>query len=85
MATTITVKEATLERFNRLKQEAANEEFGGGPSYSSNAFMSILMDAWEEGDPLERHDDVDLTPVMNRIDDLETELTRQHEDMTGGR
>jgi hypothetical protein len=47
MATTITIDDPNLARFNRLRDEATGDEL---PPVKSNDFLEALMDAWEYSD-----------------------------------
>ena len=70
MTTTISVEDDTLERFKRVKREAANE--GGHKNYSGDEFVTILLDMWED-------DDIMLdTPSIGGLepDDLQERLDR---------
>lgn len=60
--------------FHNLREQ--KEEMG----YDWNGYLKWL---YEEANATHDAEGVDFTPVMNRIDDLETEITNQHERMGG--
>lgn len=82
--TTITVEENTLERFKAMKRDLDMSQ--AGPDHTADTFLNALMDTWEAADE-GMYDEETLSPgefeskmhkhnqkVLNRVDDLETEL-----------
>lgn len=87
--TTITVQEDTLERFNRIKQEADDAE-PACPDTNADFFLGSLLDTWEKveevgygGDSPEwvTEGNVEVQPLYG-LDDV-LEAVRTIEERTG--
>lgn len=48
MPTTITVEDATLQRFKRLKKQLDEQQ--DAPDHTNESFLKALMDTWEAAD-----------------------------------
>jgi hypothetical protein len=75
MATTITVEDDTLERFNRLKVELDTNQ-PDVPNHSSDSFLKCLMDTYDaaqEGHYGEPNDPLTLSKVDEIAEQLQAE------------
>jgi hypothetical protein len=70
MATTITVEDDTLKRFNALKANTGDDNV---PELSANDFLKSLLDAWEENDEAiygDQYADVNATELAREIETM---------------
>lgn len=68
MATTVSVDDITLERFNELKREY-NELHAQQPDYNSSEFLDVLMETWEGAnqEPSDPMQDVNTSDITNEL------------------
>lgn len=72
--TTLSVRERTAERFRELKADR-DEEVDGGLELTTDGFVNEILDIVEDGE--ESRGTSEYEDILNRIDDLESNLPRK--------